>query len=289
MYEGRTLSSSFSLVTYSGAHYSGLVTIFPPLSYRIFPAAQNSPERSPIIFLHGFAATGEQLWVRTGWVKRFTAEGYPCIIVDLPYHRNEDLKNPDPSLTYTGDIPLPEEHGFFVSAAHAVAQFIEDLDSPAHLVGFSAGARIAWEASSYAGHNVLSTSIGGLPQHDHLPLIAQYLLGSLEQENINPTFPAVINHSLIRESSLKHFACLPLAFDFDPTLLHPLCPILLVRGSEDSVAGDYSWLTEALTEAHVPYEQLILDGRNHVNALTSGVFKKRVLALVQESEEAFII
>ena len=55
--------------------------------------------------IHGFATRGEQLYGGTSWIRQYLRAGYPVLIVTLPYHSDEYLK--DPESMHAIDCKLP--------------------------------------------------------------------------------------------------------------------------------------------------------------------------------------
>ena len=60
----------------------------------------------------------------------------------------------------------------------------------------------------------------------------------------------------------------------------------LAVGTEDNVAADAHELYDMVASDNPQNELLLLPGRDHVNALTAGVFRRAALAFSQDSEAA---
>lgn len=239
------------------------------------------------MLVHGFAATSAQVWEQTGWVKRLNTAGFSTVLVDLPFH---EVKYQRPhALTYSNhyDVRIPLEYGELLEVTErGMVELIQQLGYPVHLVGFSAGARICWGVAARFPESVDSLCVGGLPQENHLPLLAEMLkahkgvpLSATEQ-----MFTRLLADSPVQKSALHSFVAHSGDLRFDPMALRPLCPTLVVQGEADSVSGSSQWLIDGLQDAGTPHKLLLLPQRDHVNALTSGVFKKAVISWIQQAE-----
>ena len=118
--------------------------------------------------IHGFATRGDQLYGGTGWIRQYLRAGYPVLVVNLPYHTDEYLKDlqftvdcklPTHTQVMSGEIPfssVPSTNaaGERLSPMHqltsALAQLLRavaaenglgvELQPRAHVIGFSFGA-----------------------------------------------------------------------------------------------------------------------------------------------------
>ena len=146
-----------------------------PTSSTPSTSRSNSKAASPPSSIHGFATRGEQLYGGTSWIRQYLRAGYPVLIVTLPYHSDEYLK--DPESMHAIDCKLPNNTGVRsrtipfdsvppVDAAgqpltpmhlftNLLAQLLRtvaiendlgvELEPRAHVIGFSFGARVGWE------------------------------------------------------------------------------------------------------------------------------------------------
>lgn len=171
--------------------------VLPDLEYTLYQP-QQLKSRVPALMIHGFATRGEQLYGGTSWIRQYLRAGYPVLIVTLPYHSDEYLK--DPESMHAIDCKLPNNTGVRsrtipfdsvspVDAAgqpltpmhlftNLLAQLLRtvatendlgvELEPRAHVIGFSFGARVGWELALTHPEAVASLTLGGLPLHDHL-------------------------------------------------------------------------------------------------------------------------
>ena len=313
----------------------------PNLAYTLYQP-QQLKSRIPALMIHGFATRGEQLYGGTGWIRQYLRAGYPVLIVDLPYHTNEYLKDPQftvdcklPAHTQvaSGEIPFDSVHsvdaaGQPLTPIHlltgALAQLLRtvatendlgvELAPRAHVIGFSFGARIGWELALTHPEAVASLTLGGLPLHDHLITLRAMLeahegtsaSASAETPAADSTdeaiasFTSIIDGSPIQPDALLKFVRIPFGPFFDVPALragspdlpaghpgaHPRVPVAVVLGDADTIAADGAELYDMVREDNPLNRFISLPGRDHVNALTSGAFRRGALAFAAEVEAA---
>ena len=313
----------------------------PNLEYTLYQPQQLT-SRVPALMIHGFATRGDQLYGGTGWIRQYLRAGYPVLIVDLPYHTNEYLKDPQftvdcklPAHTQvaSGEIPFDSVHsvdaaGQPLTPIHlltgALAQLLRtvatendlgvELAPRAHVIGFSFGARIGWELALTHPEAVASLTLGGLPLHDHLITLRAMLeahegtsaSASAETPAADSTdkaiasFTSIIDNSPIQPDALLKFVRIPFGPFFDVPALragspdlpagdpgaHPRVPIAVVLGDADTIAADGAELYDMVREDNPLNRFISLPGRDHVNALTSGAFRRGALAFAAEVDAA---
>lgn len=318
----------------------------PNLEYTLYQP-QQLKSRIPTLMLHGFATRGEQLYGGTGWIRQYLRAGYPVLVVNLPYHTNEYLKDPQftvdcklPAHTQvmSGEIPFDSVHSIDAAGVDATGQPLtpihlltgalaqllrtvateNDLDvelAPrAHVIGFSFGARIGWELALTHPEAVASLTLGGLPLHDHL-ITLRAMLEAHEGTSVTAgsktpaadstdeaiaSFTSIIDNSPIQPDALLKFVRIPFGPFFDVPALragspdlpagdpgaHPRVPIAVVLGDADTIAADGAELYD-MVRGNNPLNRFIsLPGRDHVNALTSGAFRRGALTFAAEVEAA---
>lgn len=99
----------------------------------------------PVLLLHGFASSGRQDWVETGIAAELAAAGRVVVVPDLPGH---------------GGSPVPD--GPAGAPEIAAALLALTGDGPLDVVGYSLGARLAWELPELAPDRVRAVVLGGL-------------------------------------------------------------------------------------------------------------------------------
>lgn len=311
----------------------------PGLEYTLYQPNQLK-SRFPALMIHGFATRGDQLYGGTGWIRQYLRAGYPVLVVNLPYHTGEYLKDlqftvdcklPTHTQVMSGEIPfssMPSTNaeGERLSPMHqltsALAQLLRavatenglgvELQPRAHVIGFSFGARIGWELALTHPEAVVSLTLGGLPLHDHLITLRSMLeayegtsaSASAETPAADSTdeaiasFTSIIASSPIQPEALLKFVQIPFGPFFDVPALragspnlpaghpgaHPHAPIAVVLGDADTIAADGTELYDMVRDDNPLNRFISLPGRDHVNALTSGVFRRGALAFAAEVE-----
>ncbi|MEU5860323.1 alpha/beta fold hydrolase [Nonomuraea sp. NPDC047529] len=99
----------------------------------------------PVLLLHGFASSGRQDWVETGIAAELAAAGRVVVVPDLPGH---------------GESRVPA--GPVGASEVAAALLALTGDGPLDVVGYSLGARLAWELPELAPDRVRAVVLGGL-------------------------------------------------------------------------------------------------------------------------------
>ena len=311
--------------------------ILPNLEYTLYQPEQLK-SRIPALMIHGFATRGEQLYGGTGWIRQYLRAGRPVLLVDLPYHTDAYLKDPefsvdcklpDSTRVHSGEASLDAKEAAAVSAGQltplhsligTLTGLLRDLadeyglESRAHVIGFSFGASLGWELALTHPEAVVSLTLGGLPLHDHLITLRAMLEA---RENTSPSasaetpaadstteaiasFEAIIDGSPIRTEALLKFVSIPFGPFFDGAALrtgspelpagapgaHPRMPVMVVLGGVDTIAADGAELYEMVRADHPLNRFLSLPGRDHVNALTAGLFRRGALSFASEVEAA---
>lgn len=309
----------------------------PGLEYTLYQPNQLK-SRFPALMIHGFATRGDQLYGGTGWIRQYLRAGYPVLVVNLPYHTDEYLKDPQftvdcklPAHTQvmSGEIPfssVPSTNAADerLSPMHqltsALAQLLRavatendlgvELQPRAHVIGFSFGARVGWELALTHPEAVASLTLGGLPLHDHLITLRSMLEayeGTSASANAETpaadstdeaiaSFTSIIDSSPVQPEALLKFVQIPFGPFFDVPALragspdlpaghpgaHPHAPIAVVLGDADTIAADGTELYDMVRDDNPLNRFISLPGRDHVNALTSGVFRRGALAFAAE-------
>jgi len=283
----------------------------PSLRWTRVPARKGGGAGFPPLFLiHGFATTASQCWVSTGWIRRLGADR-DLILGQLPWHDDEYLTEAlqdfgSPEGFDFHDIPLQDSPDVLLTADDVVDALSEairmivsqhsDDSTGVDLLGYSLGARLAWDLAANESHLVRRVCLGGLPATDRLAEVSRAIsqsrssaMGNGPRDPIlEPSGPAAESPSpQVREvlnfveSSPLDRALLERCADrlsvpaFSPGEANvPGQPTLLVSGEADAVADDGS-LARLLPGGS---RYVKLPRRTHVDALTSGQFARAVRA-----------
>lgn len=229
-------------------------------------------EGQQVVAVHGFAATPEVTWQTTGWVRQLHRAGADVHLVTLPYHRLTIAQHADADeveereQTRQVDVSW-RQGGLITSLADALHQALSPLKSPVHLLGYSLGARICWQAALSYPKLVQTLTLGGMPLDSHLTGLQTALAqGNRSGQPLPAGLQAVLAASPIPHAHLASFTAQPVE-PFSTQDL-PACPTFLFAGAQDDLTTDLPAL--AATLPHPASAYLELAGRDHVNSLTSG-------------------
>lgn len=296
---------------------------------RVAPGEGRGAGLPPLLLIHGFATTVTQCWISTGWLRRLGPER-DLVLIQLPWHDDAALAEaltsgfPDRRLE-EHSLPLEDSEECPLTAqdvidglSEIVHETTRTLPRPAvDVLGYSLGARLAWDLAGEEPHRVRRLCLGGLPATDRLADLARVLEGpgrgradsAVSEGSPDPAVsevpdgpgdshgpqssarpvgtpdPAVTEVLRFVESSnlppegLARCAERLSRPKFSPSPHNaPVQEALLVSGEADVVADDAILLTYLpATARHVS-----LPRRNHVDALTSGQFVRAVASFLDE-------
>lgn len=189
----------------------------------------------PVAFLHGLASNGAQDWPDAEWAG--VLGDRPRIVVDLPAH------GASPAL---GTVPTSA-----VLDTIAAAVGDDEID----LVGYSLGARLAWDLASHPRVSVRRLVLGGLSAGEPFALVDLAAARTVIAGGAEPTDPLT--------DMIVHMASLPgnrpgdvidlieglAAEPFAPQTGGPAQPVLLLGGADDMMAAGIDGLAELLPAA----------------------------------------
>ena len=223
----------------------------------------------PILLIHGFASNARVNWGDTGWVRTLAASGHQVIALDNRGH-GESEKLYDPAA-----------YGAPAMADDA-ARLLAHLNiGQADVMGYSMGARIA--AFLTIGHPrlVRRAVFAGLAANMIAGVAgAEEIAAALEA----PTMAAVPQGQpsafrLFAEQTKSDRQALAACMRSSRQKITPAelstitCPVLVVAGEKDDIAGP----TEPLIAAIPGAQGLTLAGRNHMNAVGDRTYKEAVV------------
>lgn len=234
----------------------------------------------PILLLHGFGSSSAQNWVDTGWVRFLNDAGRTVIMVDLPAH---------------GNSAAPADAGAYAPSrmrADVLQALVDERVTPLRdgvpgsgvdIIGYSLGARLAWEFGATQPELVRRMVLGGPGTAD--PLAAFDLEGAERSLAGGPAPGDARTADLLRMARAVPGNDLPslLAMvsaiktePFDPQAAVPKMPLLLIAGDRDEYAGGIEDLASWAPRADIT----ALPGRDHTNAVTSRAFKEAAVAFL---------
>jgi len=262
-----------------GRHRDQLVEgVDPHLNVQVHEAAPGTTgPRRPVILLHGFASSAKLNWEDAGWITALTQAGRRVVTVDLPGH---------------GGSPAPEEMDAYspsriradllqlIQNAHVRPLKHDDDSTGVDLLGYSLGARLAWEFGATQPELVRRMVLGGPGVHDPLAdfdmhAAQRYLADGTPIDD--PTTAELLRMAqLVPSNDIYAMMTMIEAIKvepFVPTEAVPKMPVLLVAGERDELATTAPDLAALAANA----EMLWLPARTHANAVTSRAFKNAAI------------
>jgi pimeloyl-ACP methyl ester carboxylesterase len=238
-------------------------------------AFQDEGQGAPLLLIHGFASNGRVNWQATGWVKTLLAAGYRVITIDNRGH-GESQKLYDPQ-QYSAPM-----------MAEDAARLLEHLGIvKAAIMGYSMGARISAFLTMQRPELVSRVIFAGLAERMVLGVpgaeaIAQGLAAATARDITDLSARAFRIFAESTKSDLKALAACILSsrVKIKPEALSRIaCPVLVVAGEVDDVAGPVQPLVDLIPGA----VGVLLPGRNHMNAVGDSGYKKAVLAFLAQA------
>ncbi|MFF4776398.1 alpha/beta fold hydrolase [Microtetraspora fusca] len=110
----------------------------------------------PVLLVHSFGSDGESDWVATGVAGALKDAGRTVVVPDLPGH------GASPAPRTAAEAGAPEIAKSLVAALDAALGDAGAAGGEFDVVGYSLGARIAWELPAAAPGRVRRTVLGGL-------------------------------------------------------------------------------------------------------------------------------
>ncbi|MCX6498226.1 MAG: alpha/beta fold hydrolase [Arthrobacter sp.] len=238
----------------------------------------------PVLLLHGFSSSAKLNWEDTGWIMALTQAGRRVITVDLPGHGRSG--SPEDRDSYS---PSRIRADLLQIAFDAGARPLRDGDPASGLdvIGYSLGARLAWEFGATQHELVHRLVLGGPNVAD--PLADFDLVAAQRYLADGTPIADASTAGLLKMAQLlpsnNIFALLSLVEaikdePFDAAEAVPPMPMLLVAGEQDERAASMPELAKLGARAGSMVEQLILPGRNHTNAVTSRAFKQGAISFL---------
>lgn len=247
-----------------------------PLAVHVSPVAEDAAAglgrtaAAPVVLLHGFASSGRADFVATGLADALTAAGRTAVVVDLPAHGGNAALAPDAATT-----------------AAVVAAILETVDqavgrgASVDVIGYSLGARLAWELPAASGGRVRRLVLGGISPFEPFAAVdtdelAGVLSGTAEPSNpITGMMAGMIQQPGLDTASLATLIGGLASQPFDPSAGAPAVPTLFIAGAEDPMSQGIEGLVAA-----VPGARLERVPGDHHGALASPELRDAALAFL---------
>jgi pimeloyl-ACP methyl ester carboxylesterase len=231
----------------------------------------------PVLLIHGFASSVALNWEQSGWISALSAAGRRVIAVDLPGHglseAPEDVDSYTPSRIRADLLQIATDAG-----ARPIAQ--GHPDSGLDVIGYSLGARLAWEFGATQPALVRRLVLGGPSSRDplaefDLPAAQQFLADGTAIDD--PSTARLVTMAQASPGS-DMYALLALVEGikeepFDAAEAVPQQPVLMVAGEKDERVAALEVLKGLCRGA----ETVVIPGRNHVNVVTARAFKEAAI------------
>jgi pimeloyl-ACP methyl ester carboxylesterase len=237
---------------------------------------------APVLLLHGFGSSAEEIWVRTGMAERL-ARRWRVVAYDARGHGHSDKPHD------------PAKYGLANMRADAVALLDHLRIARTRMVGYSMGGRITLEALMRDPERLSAIVLGGYGEGGQIAVPGQRhrIAAALLAED-----PAVIEDVLARrfrrgaERNGKDLRALAACIGAEETtdsesvldhekLRRAAQPVLIATGDKDAIAGDPRPLAGWFRDARVA----LLEGADHVTLPADPRFHQAVegfLAAVPE-------
>lgn len=224
------------------------------MTLNVHVTAVPGAELPPVVLLHGFASSGREDYVTTGWADSLAAVGRTAIVVDLPAHGANAPVLKKAQATTDG----------------VVAAIIEAIDTAVpgqcraasfDVIGYSLGARLAWELPAATNGRVRRLVLGGISPFEpfaavDLAELAAAIAGEAEPSNpITGMMAAMIQAPGCDAASLATLIGGLASQPFDPAATTPDVPTMFIAGQDDPMSQGVEALAEAIPNAaleHVP-------------------------------------
>jgi pimeloyl-ACP methyl ester carboxylesterase len=230
---------------------------------------------APVLLIHGFASNARVNWRDTLWINTLVEAGHRVIAYDNRGH-GESGKLYDPAAYSAGEM------------AEDARRLLDHLDiAAADVIGYSMGARLTALLAIRHADRVRRAVLAGLAANMiHGLGGAETIARGFEAENpetiADPAARAFRAFAEQTNSDLKALAaCMRGQRQTISTdeLGRIACPVLVVAGETDEIAGPVEPLVAAIPGAR----GLTLPGRDHMKAVGDRRFKQEVVSFLAEA------
>ncbi|MEF2978636.1 alpha/beta fold hydrolase [Subtercola sp. YIM 133946] len=219
-----------------------------------------------VLLLHGFASDGVADWPADRWAEPLASAGRDVYVVDLPGHGSAG------AIDAVADVSTAAILAAVDAAIEPGVSFADSESDTGTLdvVGYSLGARLAWDFAGTRPHRVRRLVLGGLSPVEPFAAVDTGQLHQFLETGTEPIDPlAGIMVQLASAVGRDPRSLLALveglgADAFDPARTPPQCSTLFVIGADDQMASASTELVALISGRPVVVE--IVPG-DHVGAL----------------------
>jgi pimeloyl-ACP methyl ester carboxylesterase len=230
---------------------------------------------APVLLIHGFASNARVNWRDTLWVETLAGAGHQVIAHDNRGH-GQSQKLYDPA-----------DYGAYEMAEDA-RRLLDHLEiAQADVIGYSMGARLTALLAIAHPDRVRRAVLGGLAANMIRGLGgSETIAKALEADDAATiTDPAARGFRAFAEQTDSDLRALAACMRGSrqavskQSLARIACPVLVVAGEADEIAGPVEPLVAAIPDAR----GLPLPGRDHMKAVGDRLFKQKVVAFLGEN------
>jgi pimeloyl-ACP methyl ester carboxylesterase len=217
----------------------------------------------PVLLVHGFASDGATDWIDTGFAAALAEAGRTVVVPDLRGHGRS------PEVTEAAQAHAPAQAADLVEALSTTGPF--------DVVGYSLGARIAWELPAVAPGRVGRVVLGGLAPGEPFAAVDVAALHRAVRDGVDPGDPFTGMIAGLVRSRGERAAGLARCVEglretpFRPGEWAAPVPPVFVVGDNDDLAGGIGGLADRLGEA-----TLVTVPGGHHEVLGGAAFRKVV-------------
>ncbi|MBB2499854.1 alpha/beta fold hydrolase [Amycolatopsis echigonensis] len=214
----------------------------------------------PVVLIHGFASSATSDWPAEYWADPLAAAGRETVVVHLPGHPG------GPKVAEAAEVAAARVVDALAECAGA-----EEVD----VVGYSLGARLAWDLASHPKVSVRRLVLGGLSPREPFAAVDLGAARTAVQGGPSPDDPltgAIAAMAAAGDAdSLLNLVEGLASEPFDPGAGVPRVPTLFLAGRQDVMAHGIEQLV-----ARVPGARLRQVAGDHRGALVGVEFREAV-------------
>lgn len=195
-----------------------------------------------VVLIHGFASTGADDWPAARWAVPLAAAGRETLVVRLPGHGSG------------GPVAAPGE----ATTTRVLEQLATTMGTEVvDVVGYSLGARLAWDLAAQGAVPVRQLVLGGLSAFDPFGAVDLAAARAFVAGGTTPSDPITAAVAALASAPGRDAASLLNLVEgmarepFDPAAKQPAVPTLFVAGIDDPMAQGIDQIAALVNGARV--------------------------------------